>query len=736
MRLSSKRIALALCLLFLALGSVYASQTPVFEAPDEGAHFLYIHNMLETGELPVMGGRRETFESRAVQRHHPPLYYLVGALLVGWTDRSDVDSYFVDNPFGAIGFVSDNNQNIYLHSPQPPTGSTHVAVWLLRLYSLALATGTLWLVYRAGELAFPGRPVGLLAMTLPLAIPGFVAGAASINNDNLVTFIFAAGIALTLDIWRRGGVTRRDLILLSLILAASTISKQTGLALPPIVYAGLGLAALRQRLPWRDVWRVVGVTLVAMALLAGWWYVRNWQLYGDPLALAKTLSIWGRGSAVSRTPSAILFEAKGVWDSFWMTLGHFNIRGPEWLYGYAPILVGLGLLGLIPAWLRQRGAGRDAMLLMGLVCVVLIAALAAATRQINVSQGRILYPMMIAFAPLLALGWRSLLGRRLAPLLLMPLLALSLVTPFVYLGRAYAGLARLDRLPVDAMPVVAEAEGLRLEGYQLRTLRAAPGELVELEVYFRGRHEENPTFFVQALDPVTQAVLGGVDLYPGMAPTSTLEDGPLYGAHVVFRLDADAAAGHAPMQLRLALGWRVLEPEPSPGRFLEWRDASGAGVDLLTVDGPVLIDPAAPAPTYARPLSAGFGDGLRLIGYTLPDRAQAGESLPVQLVWDAAAPLAQDVTLTVGLVDADGVLVAQADGEIPGYPTHAWVPGLAFSSERTLTLPPDLQAGAYRVYVGWYTTPDIVRLPVSGDGARDNLLYLPGEVQVTAVADD
>lgn len=715
-----------LCLLFVALGSAYASQTPVFEAPDEGAHFLYIHNLLETGELPVMVSRDEVFASRAVQRHHPPLYYLLGALLVGGIDRSDVEAYFVDNPFGAIGFVSDNNQNIYLHSPQPPDGSTHVAVWLLRLYSLALATGTLWLVYKVGQTAFPGRPVGLLAMALLIAIPGFVAGAASINNDNLVTFLFAAGMALTLDIWRRGAVSRRDLLWLSLILAASTISKQTGLALPPMVYGALGLAVLRGRLAWRDVWRVVGVTLAATALLAGWWYVRNWQLYGDPLALHRTLRIWGRGSAVSRGLSAILFEAKGVWDSFWMTLGHFNIRGPEWLYGYVPILVVAGLAGLVPAWLRQRGSGRDAILVLLAVCLTLIAALVAATRQINVSQGRILYPMMIGFAPLLALGWRSLFGRWVAPLLLVPLLGLSLVTPFAYLDRAYAELAVVEALPPDAVPVVAEAEGLQLAGYRLLTPVVAPGDLVELDVYFRGYHPDNPTFFVQALDPVTRDTLGGVDLYPGMSPTSELETGSLYSARVAFRIDVRDVLRPALMQLRLVLGWRVLEPDPSPGRFLDWADANGTPVDLLTVAGPTLVDPTLPEPVPAVRTQVLFGDAIQLMGYTLPDTVVvAGETLPISLVWDARAAIDADYTLTVGLVNADGALVAQADDPIPGYPTSAWVSGRPFAHERVLELPPNLPSGEYRVYVGWYSTPDLVRLAVSGDDARDNVLYLP-----------
>jgi hypothetical protein len=33
----------------------------------------------------------------------------------------------------------------------------------------------------------------------------------------------------------------------------------------------------------------------------------------------------------------------------------------------------------------------------------------------------------------------------------------------------------------------------------------------------------------------------------------------------------------------------------------------------------------------------------------------------------------------------------------------------------TITLPEDLPAGTYRVYTGWYTFPDTVRLPVISD---------------------
>jgi hypothetical protein len=42
---------------FTLLAVVYASLTPTFEAPDEGSHFLYIHNLLRDGALPILEDR-------------------------------------------------------------------------------------------------------------------------------------------------------------------------------------------------------------------------------------------------------------------------------------------------------------------------------------------------------------------------------------------------------------------------------------------------------------------------------------------------------------------------------------------------------------------------------------------------------------------------------------------------------------------------------------------------------
>ena len=41
-------------LVYLALGALYAVDTPRWEAPDEPAHFNYIRTIGETGRLPIL----------------------------------------------------------------------------------------------------------------------------------------------------------------------------------------------------------------------------------------------------------------------------------------------------------------------------------------------------------------------------------------------------------------------------------------------------------------------------------------------------------------------------------------------------------------------------------------------------------------------------------------------------------------------------------------------------------
>jgi hypothetical protein len=104
----------------------------------------------------------------------------------------------------------------------------------------------------------------------------------------------------------------------------------------------------------------------------------------------------------------------------------------------------------------------------------------------------------------------------------------------------------------------------------------------------------------------------------------------------------------------------------------------------------------------------------------LPEAARAGEAVRVPLWWSfESARLDTDIRF-VHLLGENGVLAAQKDealGAVAAGETRAeWV---------TLSLPPDLPPGEYRVYAGWYTYPELVNFCVlEGDACTANELLL------------
>jgi hypothetical protein len=74
--------------------------------------------------------------------------------------------------------------------------------------------------------------------------------------------------------------------------------------------------------------------------------------------------------------------------------------------------------------------------------------------------------------------------------------------------------------------------------------------------------------------------------------------------------------------------------------------------------------------------------------------------------------------LFIHLADATGWVHVQRDTESGWgfYPTIAWPVGPLIEDMRSLPLPADLPPGEYQVQVGWYSLPEVQRLPVTQDG--------------------
>jgi 4-amino-4-deoxy-L-arabinose transferase-like glycosyltransferase len=740
-------LPLLICILYVALAVLYMRAVPLLESSDEAAHFLYVHNLLETRQLPVIESRTQIADQTdlvrrwSLESHQPPLYYAMGALLISPTQRDDIETYLRPNPMIFLRGIVQDNANKWLH-PIQASGDTAAAVWILRFYSLALSTGTLVIIYRAARLLFDW-PVAVMAMALVASMPTYINIGSSVNNDNLVVLLYSAGLYVTLLTWR-DGLRWRYIIWLSLILSAIALTKITGLTLFAIVGFALLLGLLRLHWTRLETSRALVVLADVPLGLAGWWYLRNWNLYGDPIASAATQALWGREFARPLESAGGWSEITRVWQSFWAMVGHLHqpVYAPNWVYLYVTAATLLGIVGLITAAARGQlftDRRRYPLFIVLLAMVLPAAALLFGTRSIDISYGRLLFPALIGFAPLLVFGLHTILRQIrfpwFTPLLILLLTLFAGAFALQNVPRAYPRLDTVDALPPEVTPVDVSAGDLTILGYESETETIAPDGRLDFSLWLSGSNETNPALFVTVLDPITQEALATSAVYPGGTATDSLAADGIYRAPVSLMLPKTIKP-LSPRRLRLQLGWQT----PLDTDYLPLtRD--GIPVNALVLDSAVLLDPRYEAPALQTPVTVEYGSPAAVVleGYTLSASETApGKSITLTLRWRTEQPLPDDKwVLTAQLLDPSGELAAQDDGDLPGYPAAVWHSGAVTIDERVFEVPTDAPAGEYRVLIGWYHLSDLVRLPArltSGEGTVENDLFvLPVHLNVEPI---
>ncbi|WP_420632288.1 DUF2723 domain-containing protein [Candidatus Leptofilum sp.] len=149
-------------------------------------------------------------------------------------------------------------------------------------------------------------------------------------------------------------------------------------------------------------------------------------------------------------------------------------------------------------------------------------------------------------------------------------------------------------------------------------------------------------------------------------------------------------------------------------------------VTNFCVVGEVLVS-GVPLPEDA----TNFEDKIALLAVNVPERTlQPGGQLELMLTWQALAPLAEDYTVFVQVLDANDQIVGQIDSwPVQGtFPTSQWTPGETVEDKYLVQLAAELPEGQYRVQVGFYLLQTLRRLSVlDGTGtAVDDKLLLTG----------
>ncbi len=742
---------------FVLLSITYSVVTPIFEAPDELQHYFFVQHLADGEGLPIITGPVPDIQAEV---HQPPLYYALGALATFWIDTGPLTDFVWRNPHAQIGVpTASGNVNMVVHSAEEsfPYRGVTLAVHLVRLLSVLMGAATVLTTYCIARQIMPQHPhpgppptlgEGAKALAIGAAVvnafnPQFAFISGTINNDNLVIVLFALA-ALLLVVLARREVSRGHLILLGLVIGLASLTKLTGLILLPLAAMVLGAVALRRQQLVPFVGWMAIMSIVAL-VVGGWWYARNWLLYGDPFGM-KIMPILFRTRVYRPSLLELLAEFKGLRMSFWALFGWFNILAEPWLYRTFDGLALLGAAGLLllvfKQWRGEETLSWPWLLFLLLWIAVVLAGLARWTQMTHASQGRLMYPAISAISILLFTGLAQWVPRRavmsLAGMLGMAMLAIAVVSPFRYIAPAYARPPLLPETELEKIPnpmdVTFDSQ-MKLLGYAVGREAVRPGESLDVTLYWQALApmERNYSVFVHLLDE-NDLVLASQDTFPGQGtyPTRLWRTGDAIAD--VYTIAVPVTA-FTPSSAQLEVGLYEFDSGKRLAVYGPQGDLLGDNVRFHRIE--VLpherSDPSAGSGrSVPNPVRFNFGNQIALIGYTLEERAVGpGEEIHLTLYWEALAEMERDYTVFTHVIGERDRIWAQVDSQPQGgaAPTSTWSRGQVLMDEYHLLVEPDTPPGVYDIEVGLYLAATGERLGLLDEAGH----WLDSRVLLTKV---
>ena len=392
--------------LHVALASAYAWTTPHFEGPDENSHYEYAWHLANAGALPLTAdlqverGLPQT--EAAVLAHHPPLYYaLLGGTLTALGEDDAVFAPRLNPAFGAPEAPSRHLK--FVHEAQPDR-----LLNLLRWLSALLGCASIACVHALGRACCPQSPrVADLAALLVACLPMWSGLHGLLNSDVLAATLSTATLVALARALQRDRVRTRDGAILGVLLGLAWLTKLTTLFLGGL--AGLAAATLLARR--RASASALAVAPAVALALSGWWFVRNYLLHGDWLAMsAHDASFqplppelrWPYLLGLDPSVPAFLPE---LLASLFGRFGWFSVQPHPALVWCGAVVTGLAVTGLALAWRdRDRAHFPRAAWLLVAACAAVLLAAAWFNFRVYQPQSRLLFPAVGPAAVLLAAG--------------------------------------------------------------------------------------------------------------------------------------------------------------------------------------------------------------------------------------------------------------------------------------------------------------------------------------------
>ncbi|MHB9111838.1 MAG: DUF2142 domain-containing protein [Thermoleophilia bacterium] len=448
-----RRIILALWLVLLVQGIVFALIQPVWSRVDEAQHYHYVQYLVENQSLPVEG---ETFISREV------VDISVEAKQWGWrpagvlstpawldlatwqTVPEELDEQerekWVRRNLWRFSYEAMQpplyyavNTPVYAAMPEDP----FVKLYGMRLLAALLASAMVPLTWLTAREACPrDRLVVYGAPVAMLLTQGYALNMSQITNDALIVPLAAGSVLLLLRMVVRGLSWKRSLVA-GVAIGACLLAKLTAIFLLPVALAALALMVYYRRERFGNAVAHAAVIFGTASAIVTPWIAHNFAVYGDATGASAARPLMS-SFFMSPLVNISTLRLDELLPTYWFGEPIF----PFAFWTYAWIAVGaamvMAVLGVFWYFYRpdneEVGAGEDgpgdsrgpgvagggqasARLPMNFVMVAFVIGIAMTLlipfgSGIGGVPGRYLYPLLPLGSVLLVFGMERLLGRR------------------------------------------------------------------------------------------------------------------------------------------------------------------------------------------------------------------------------------------------------------------------------------------------------------------------------------
>ncbi len=391
-RINERRWLALIFSLYILLAAGYSLLMPIWEAPDEPAHYHIVWHLARRDRLPTLEHNYEM--------NQPKVFYYLGSWVVRGLDKIDTrfSSYFLPHeykqnirtPVRRFDWNSDNYRFL-------------LGVYALRWLNILFGACALLLNWKTFQLIAPEKyTLRIAAFALAALIPQYLHIMSSVSNDALGTLAGALLFYLTI----RMITTCSNFLSLILIPLAIILPLTTKLTVLPVS------AALLVIIGWNWLFRLPQkrwLMYSGLAVLLGG--VLLYFIFPETIQTAMGEITWRLFSFHRNvtTSKYLKFIVDQIISTYWGKVGWLAVQLPD------VVIILLTAFGLIGMAMNARNLIKTrsqdpqfyVWIATWLIALFTIAAVARNGLTTGATQGRFLFPAIGALSILMVSGWHN-----------------------------------------------------------------------------------------------------------------------------------------------------------------------------------------------------------------------------------------------------------------------------------------------------------------------------------------